>query len=93
MTPVPPLPESSFRSSGLICTDPWLALAVGVSAVLQLAVLYTPLDRDVGTVPLDPPDWGIIGAVLPVGLPAYPAAVLTIKRHLPFNEDSGEDSR
>jgi Ca2+-transporting ATPase len=66
----------------------WLALAVGVSAVLQLAVLYTPLNRYFGTVPLGLADWGIIGAVLLVGLPAYLAVVFTIKRYLSLDEGS-----
>ncbi|UPV76692.1 calcium-translocating P-type ATPase, PMCA-type (plasmid) [Halorussus limi] len=69
----------------------WFALAVGVSIALQLAVLYTPLNRYFGTVALGLEDWGIVGAVLVVGLPAYLAVALTVKRHLPENEGSRED--
>jgi len=71
-------------------SNPWLALAVGGSMVLQLAVLYTPLNQYFGTVPLGVEDWGIIGVVLAIGLPAYLAIVLTIKRYLPLDENSGE---
>jgi len=74
-------------------SNPWLALAVGGSAVMQLAVLYTPLNRYFGTVPLALADWGIIAAVLLAGLPAYLAVVITVKRYLPLNEDSTADSR
>jgi Ca2+-transporting ATPase len=72
-------------------SNPWLALAVGGSAVMQLAVLYTPLNQYFGTVPLGLEDWGIIGAVLAVALPAYLAVVLAIKRYLPLDEDPGKD--
>ncbi len=72
-------------------SNPWLALAVGGSVVLQLAVLYTPLNQYFGTVPLGLEDWGIIGAVLVLGFPAYLAVVLAIKRYLPLDEDPGEN--
>jgi len=58
--------------------------------VVQLTVLYTPLNQYFGTVPLGVEDWGIIGVVLAIGLPAYLAIVLTIKRYLPLDENSGE---
>ncbi|MEF8821341.1 MAG: cation transporting ATPase C-terminal domain-containing protein, partial [Halovenus sp.] len=58
----------------------WLAAAVGASIVLQLAVLYTPLNQYFGTVPLELADWGIIAAVLLVCLPAYLAVALLLKR-------------
>jgi Ca2+-transporting ATPase len=59
--------------------------------VLQLAVLYTPLNQYFGTVPLGLEDWGIIGAVLVLGFPAYLAVVRAIKRYLPLDEDPGEN--
>lgn len=61
-------------------SNPWLALAVGSSVALQLAVLYTPLNRYFGTVPLGVEDWGLIAVVLLVGLPAYLGVVRAIKR-------------
>jgi Ca2+-transporting ATPase len=73
-------------------SNPWLALAVGGSVVLQLAVLYTPLNQYFGTVPLGLEDWGIIGGVLVIGLPAYLVIVLAIKRYLPLNESSRKSS-
>ncbi|MFA9515925.1 calcium-translocating P-type ATPase, PMCA-type [Halopenitus sp. H-Gu1] len=67
-------------------SNPWLALAVGSSMGLQLAVLYTPLNEYFGTVPLGIADWSIIGIVLLVALPAYLAVVVTIKRYLPMED-------
>jgi Ca2+-transporting ATPase len=61
-------------------SNPWLALAVGSSVALHLAVLYTPLNRYFGTVPLGIEDWGLIAVVLLVGLPAYLGVVRAIKR-------------
>lgn len=61
-------------------SNPWLTIAVAVSIVLQLAVLYTPLNRYFGTVPLEPADWGLIGVVLAVCLPAYVAVATLIRR-------------
>jgi Ca2+-transporting ATPase len=58
----------------------WLAAAVGASIILQLAVLYTPLNRYFGVVPLDLADWGIIAAVLLVCLPAYLAVAVLLRR-------------
>nr|WP_268899074.1 HAD-IC family P-type ATPase [Halomicroarcula rubra] len=60
--------------------NPWLAGAVAVSALLQLAVLYTPLNEYFGTVPLGPADWGLVGAVLAVSLPAYLAVAVVVGR-------------
>ena len=64
----------------------WLAVAVGVSAGLQFAVLYTPLNDYFETVPLGVGDWGIIAAVLLVCLPAYFAVALLVRR----SRDRGE---
>ena len=64
-------------------SNPWLAVAVVSSLVLQLAVLYTPLNRYFGTVPLGVADWGVIGVVLAVALPAYLAVVALLKRTTP----------
>jgi len=61
-------------------SNPWLTIAVAVSIVLQLAVLYTPLNRYFGTVPLEPADWGLIGVVLAVCLPAYVAVATLVRR-------------
>ena len=61
-------------------SNPWLMVAVLVSAGLQLAVVYTPLNRYFGTVPLTVTDWGIIGLVLAVCLPAYMAVAVLASR-------------
>ncbi|WP_276256164.1 calcium-translocating P-type ATPase, PMCA-type [Halomontanus rarus] len=61
-------------------SNPWLTAAVAASIVLQLAVLYTPLNRYFGTVPLEPSDWGVIGVVLAVCLPAYVAIASLVRR-------------
>jgi Ca2+-transporting ATPase len=73
-------------------SNPWLTIAVAVSVVLHLAVLYTPLNQYFGTVPLGLGDWGIIGAVLALGLPAYLAVARTVERYLPLDGGSGEHS-
>jgi Ca2+-transporting ATPase len=52
-------------------SNPWLVGAVVASILLQLAVLYTPLNRYFGTVPLEPMDWAIITTVLGVCLLFY----------------------
>jgi len=64
-------------------SNPWLAVAVVSSLVLQLAVLYTPLNQYFGTVPLGVADWGVIGVVLAAALPAYLAVVVLLKRTTP----------
>jgi Ca2+-transporting ATPase len=69
-------------------SNPWLAIAIGGSVVLQLAVLYTPLNRYFGTVPLAPADWGIIAVVLAVCLPIYIAIAALLRRTI-----GGEPSR
>jgi Ca2+-transporting ATPase len=58
----------------------WLAFAVGGSILLQLAVLYTPLNVHFGTVPLGLTDWGVIGGVLLFALPLYLAVASGVKR-------------
>ena len=73
-------------------SNPWLTLAVGGSVVLQLAVLYTPLNQYFGTVPLGLEDWGIIGGVLLLGLPAYLAIVLTIRRQFRHEANASDAS-
>ncbi|MFD1687319.1 cation-translocating P-type ATPase [Halobellus litoreus] len=50
-------------------TNPWLAAAVGTSLLLQVAVLYTPLNVYFGTVPLGLADWRLLGLVFLVGAP------------------------
>ncbi|MFC4541323.1 cation-translocating P-type ATPase [Halosolutus amylolyticus] len=61
-------------------SNPWLAVAVAASIVLQLAVLYTPINRYFGTIPLDLADWGLIGVVLAICLPAYVAIGVLVRR-------------
>ena len=61
-------------------SNPWLALAVGGSGALQLAVLYTPLNRYFGTVPLGVGDWVLIGGVLLAALPIYGAVAAAVRR-------------
>ena len=58
----------------------WLASAVGGSILLQLAVLYTPLNTYFGTVPLGLADWGLIAGVLSLALPLYLAVASGVKR-------------
>ncbi|QCJ45843.1 cation-translocating P-type ATPase [Haloprofundus sp. MHR1] len=58
----------------------WLAASVAVSLLLQLLVLYTPLNRYFGTVPLGLDDWALVGGALVVCLPAYVAVALATKR-------------
>ncbi|WP_336135900.1 calcium-translocating P-type ATPase, PMCA-type [Natronomonas amylolytica] len=74
-------------------SNPWLAVAVAMSLLLHLAVLYTPLADYFGTVPLGLADWGLLGAVLLVALPGYLAVVLAIKRFVPFAGPTGNADR
>ncbi len=48
----------------------WLVVAVAVSLVLQLALLYSPLGGLFDAVALGPLSWAVIGAGVVVGLPA-----------------------
>jgi Ca2+-transporting ATPase len=53
--------QTAFRQ---LFTNPWLWGAVGVSAVLQVAVVYTPfLQNAFGTTALTPRDWLVCTAV------------------------------
>ncbi|WP_135304718.1 calcium-translocating P-type ATPase, PMCA-type [Haloarcula amylovorans] len=61
-------------------SNPWLAAAVAVSALLQLAVLYTPLNRYFGTVPLELGDWALLGAIVTVCLLGHLAVAVTVRR-------------
>ena len=61
-------------------SNPWLAASVAASVALQLAVLYTPLRRYFGTVPLGLADWGILAAVLAICLPPYFAVATVVRR-------------
>ena len=74
-------------------SNPWLALAVGVSLALQLAVLYTPLGQYFGTVPLAAGDWLRIGAVLAVALPGYLLVVTAIRRYVPLASTEGDGTQ
>ena len=71
-------------------SNPWLALAVGVSLVLQLAVLYTPLNQYFGTVPLGFADWIRIGTVLAVALPGYLLVVTAIRQYFSLGSTASE---
>ncbi|WP_254768388.1 cation-translocating P-type ATPase [Salinilacihabitans rarus] len=64
-------------------SNPWLAGAVAVSVLLQFAVLYTPLNRYFGTVPLGLADWGVLVGVLAVCLPAYLGIATLLRRARP----------
>lgn len=61
----------------------WLAVAVAGSILLQLAVLYTPLNDYFGTVPLGVADWGLLGVLLGVALPLYLLTAVGVKRLRP----------
>ncbi|MFD1598941.1 cation-translocating P-type ATPase [Halobellus rarus] len=61
-------------------TNPWLAAAVGGSLLLQLAVLYTPLNEYFGTVPLGLGDWLLLGTVFLVGAPVLMLVGWLLKR-------------
>ena len=58
----------------------WLAGAVGASLLLQLSVLYTPLNQYFGTVPLALGDWAVLAGVLAICVPAYFAVAVGVKR-------------
>ena len=62
-------------------TNPWLAVAVAVSLLLQLAVLYTPLNEPFGTVPLGGADWLVLGLVLLLGTPALVVVGWVVRRY------------
>ncbi|WP_284011182.1 cation-translocating P-type ATPase [Haloarcula pelagica] len=64
-------------------SNPWLTLAVAASLTLQLAVLYTPLNRYFGTVPLGAADWAVLAVVLAVTGPAYLAVATAVRRLAP----------
>jgi P-type Ca2+ transporter type 2C len=52
------------RAFHRLFSNPWLWLAVGLSLLLQVAVLYLPvLQSAFGTVPLDARDWALSAAV------------------------------
>nr|WP_264474869.1 cation-translocating P-type ATPase [Salinirubrum litoreum] len=58
----------------------WLSLAVVVSFVLQLAVLYTPLRTYFGTVALSLSDWGLLAGAVAVALPLFLLSAVVSKR-------------
>ncbi len=63
-----------------LATNPWLAVAVGTSFLLHLAVLYTPLSDFFGTVALSATDWGILGVTALVGAPLLLGVGLLARR-------------
>jgi Ca2+-transporting ATPase len=58
----------------------WLSLAVVVSFLLQVAVLYTPLRTYFGTVALTVADWGLLVGALAVALPLFLLSAVVSKR-------------
>jgi Ca2+-transporting ATPase len=60
--------------------NPWLVAALAASFLLQLAVLYTPLNAYFGTVPLGLADWGLLGGVLLLGTPALLSVGWLVRR-------------
>lgn len=79
-----------FRETPTL-SNRWLALAVGASLLLQLAVLYTPLAEYFGTVPLGLSDWALLGTALAVAFPGYVAVVTAIKRYAPLASATDSD--
>jgi len=61
-------------------SNPWLALAVLTSLVLHLAVLYTPLSRYFGTVPLGVADWLVLGVVFAAAVPLFALVGYVVRR-------------
>ena len=61
-------------------TNGWLAGAVLVSFVLQLSVLYTPLNQYFGTVPLGIDDWTYLFAALAVAVPGFLGVAWYVRR-------------
>ncbi|MGQ4555203.1 HAD-IC family P-type ATPase [Halobellus sp. GM3] len=66
-----------------VLSNPWLVASVGASLLLQLAVLYTPLNKYFGTVPLGLADWGILGVVFLAGAPVLLLLGWALKRRRP----------
>ncbi|MFC7132792.1 MULTISPECIES: calcium-translocating P-type ATPase, PMCA-type [Salinibaculum] len=63
--------------------NPWLAGAVALSLLLQLSVLYTPLNQYFGTIPLGLGDWALLAGVFAICVPAYLAVAVAVKRLQP----------
>ncbi|MFC7227467.1 cation-transporting P-type ATPase [Salinirubellus salinus] len=61
-------------------TNRWLEVAVVVSFLLHLTVLYTPLSGPFGTVPLSLADWGLIGGALVLAVPGFVASAVLSRR-------------
>jgi len=61
-------------------TNGWLAGAVLVSFILQLSVLYTPLNQYFGTVPLSIDDWARLFGALAVAIPEYLGVAWYVRR-------------
>jgi Ca2+-transporting ATPase len=68
--------------------NPWLGVAVGTSLLAQLAVLYTPLNRYFGTVPLGIGDWGVLAVIFAVTVPAYLLVASGVRRFRPRDTGS-----
>ena len=67
----------------------WLAAAVGASFLLHLSVLYTPLGRYFGTVPLTAGDWLRLLAALAVALPGFLGTAWYVRRSTRERPGSG----
>ncbi|WP_435072898.1 cation-translocating P-type ATPase [Halorubrum sp. HHNYT27] len=63
-----------------LLTNRWLAGAVLASFALHLSVLYTPLNRYFGTVPLGSGDWRLLFASLAVALPGFLGVAWYVRR-------------
>lgn len=61
-------------------TNGWLAGAVLVSFILQLSVLYTPLNQYFGTVPLSIDDWARLFGALAVATPGFLGVAWYVRR-------------
>lgn len=56
-------------------SNPWLAWALGASLILQIVILYSPLNVLFGVVPLGLFEWGVLGAGMIAGYLLAPAIV------------------
>ncbi|WP_071391337.1 cation-translocating P-type ATPase [Haloprofundus marisrubri] len=81
----------SVKATG-IWTNRWLGVAVAVSLLLQLAVLYTPVRRYFGTVALSLTDWATLGLALVVCLPLFFLLAWFSRRHT-FADERAVETR
>ena len=62
-------------------TNPWLAVAVGASLALHLAVLYTPVRKFFDVVQLSAADWGVLALAVAGTAPFVLGVGWWVKRH------------